>query len=77
MGPRNSKKNWLFKHAKRTLDMMANAKIFSKFELKSGCYQIRICPSNKWETAFKTKNGLYEWNGWSYVLDFLRLIVLL
>jgi hypothetical protein len=37
------------------------AKYFSKIDLKSGYHQVPIEQTYVWKTAFKSKEGLFEW----------------
>nr|KYP66817.1 polyprotein [Cajanus cajan] len=39
-----------------------NATIFSKFDMKSGYYQIKVKEEDKYKTAFVVPFGKYEWN---------------
>ena len=41
---------------------LSNAVVFSKFNMKSGFWQVQISETDKYKTAFTTPFGHYEWN---------------
>nr|GEZ10697.1 retrovirus-related Pol polyprotein from transposon 17.6 [Tanacetum cinerariifolium] len=45
------------------IDQLHRARIFSKIDLRSGYHQIHMRLENEWKTAFKIRDGLYEWMG--------------
>jgi hypothetical protein len=43
------------------LDQLMEAKYFSKIDLKSSYHQVPIEQTDVWKTAFKSKEGIFEW----------------
>jgi len=43
------------------LDQLKGGKYFIKIDLKFGYHQVSIEPSDVWKTAFKAKEGPFEW----------------
>ena len=43
------------------MDCLSEVDYFTKIDLKSEYHHIRIKEGDMWKTAFKTREGLYEW----------------
>ncbi|KAL4568059.1 hypothetical protein LXL04_023660 [Taraxacum kok-saghyz] len=63
--PLNKVLKWIrypIPYKKDLLDRLHDAIIFSKFDLKSGYWQIQVTESDRYKTAFNGPFAQYEWN---------------
>jgi hypothetical protein len=76
-----TQKNWYHvPKIKDLLDQLQHTKYFTKLDLKSGYHQVCIKEEDTYKTAFKTRQGFYEWLVMSFGLicnalaTFMRLM---
>ena len=44
------------------MNCLFDAKVFSKFDMKYGFWQVQVAETNRYKTAFTVPFGRYEWN---------------
>ena len=63
--PHNKVLEWVrypIPNKKDLVNRFSRATVFSKFDMKSGFWQIQIRESDRYKTTFTTPFGHYEWN---------------
>ncbi|XP_059627741.1 uncharacterized protein LOC132270583 [Cornus florida] len=63
--PLNEVLQWIrypLPNKKHLIQRLVHATVFSKFDLKSGFWQIQIAEKDRYKTAFTVPFGHYEWN---------------
>ena len=63
--PLNKELQWIrcpIPNKKDLLDRLHEATIFSKFDMKSGFWQVQIDEKDRYKTAFTIPFGHYKWN---------------
>jgi hypothetical protein len=63
--PFNDVLEWIWYHIPNRKDLvscLSDVLVFSKFDMKSGFWQIQINDQDRYKTAFTTPFGHYEWN---------------
>jgi hypothetical protein len=62
------KNNYSLPRIDDLFDQLKGAKYFSKIDLRSGYYQLRICPRDMPKTTFVTRYGQHEFTVMSFGL---------
>nr|XP_016453228.1 PREDICTED: RNA-directed DNA polymerase homolog [Nicotiana tabacum] len=63
--PLNAVLKWIRYHIPNKRDLLKStykANVYSKFDMKSGFWQIQVAEKDRYKTAFNVPFGQYEWN---------------
>ena len=63
--PLNDVSGWIrypIPNREELVSHLSEALVFSEFDMKSGVWQVQIVDKDRYETAFTTPFGHYEWN---------------